>query len=414
VVAVILAALMLLTAIGGGILSMIPTASGAPTQRELDRQKEQIKQQKAALSHLKDEKAQLQGAFGKVQDSQAGIIEQKEQYDILIGNLEEEIAAANELLAGYKVMLAECQKVLDESEAEEKALQAQYAERIRAMEGMGNISYLSILLRAESLTDLLTRWDAVNVIMEHDKALEEELLAKSRQILADRETFVLGLQEQETVRQDLAARQSELAALSRDADRLMNAYTLDLARIEAEVYSTEGDIKKQQESIAAAEQEYRDEQKAYDEFIAEQKRLNNPYVGGEYMWPVPGYYHISSHFGKRLHPVYKVVKQHNGIDISPTPKGTPIVASNSGTIIIRKKYAGYGNYVVLDHGGGQATLYAHMSKFADGQKVGTFVDKGDTIGYIGSTGVSTGNHLHFEIHQNGAPVDPEKPGLLKQ
>jgi murein DD-endopeptidase MepM/ murein hydrolase activator NlpD len=138
----------------------------------------------------------------------------------------------------------------------------------------------------------------------------------------------------------------------------------------------------------------------------EAARKKNEYVGGEYLFPVPGYTIGSedgSKFGMRMHPILKVQRRHNGVD-SPAPTGTPIVAANSGTVIVVERHSSYGNYVVIDHGGGQATLYAHMSKF--NKKVNATVKRGDTIGYVGSTGLSTGPHLHFEIIINGKPQDP--------
>ncbi len=415
IVAIALAALIILSAITGGILTFLaPKAEAAITQRDLDKQKENIKNLKENLNTLKDEKKELQDQFSGIKSDQADIVEQKSLYDSQIENLEREIEATNELLTGYTLILAEYQRELDEAAKKESELREQYAARIRAMEGMGDISYLSVLLQAESLTDLLTRWDAVNEIMARDKSLADELLATRKSILADKEEMEQTRKEQEILRQDLAVRQSELAQRSLEADALMNAYTLEMARIQAEVNTADSDIKKQQDAIDAADKELREQEEEYKRILEEQRKRNNPYVGGDYQWPVPGYYTISSKFGNRMHPVYKVMKKHNGIDIAPVPKGAPIVAANSGTIIIRKKASGYGNYVVIDHGGSQATLYAHMSKFADGQKVGSTVSAGDVIGYIGSTGVSTGNHLHFEIHQNGAPVNPETPGLLKR
>ncbi|MDR1670027.1 MAG: peptidoglycan DD-metalloendopeptidase family protein [Oscillospiraceae bacterium] len=412
VVAVILAALIILSAVTGGVLTF--WADGAITQRDLDKQKEDIKNQKEALNSLKNEKKDLQSEFGRAKANQADVITLKAQYDSQIENLEGEIAASNELLTSYTVILAEYQRELDAATAKEKELRDQYAERIRAMEGMGDVSYLSILLQSESLTDLLTRWDAVNEIMTRDKNLADELLETSKQILADKEQMERDKNDQESLRQELAVSQSELAQLSREADEMMNAYTLEMARVQGEVAETDADIKKQQEAIDAAEKELKEQQAEFDRIQEELRRNKNPYVGGAYLWPVPGCYNISSPFGNRFHPVYKVMKFHNGIDIAPTPKGTPIIAANSGTIIIRKKSSSYGNYVVIDHGGNQATLYAHMSGFAKGQAVGSEVTAGDVIGYIGSTGISTGNHLHFEIHKGGKPVNPMTGGLLQQ
>jgi murein DD-endopeptidase MepM/ murein hydrolase activator NlpD len=131
------------------------------------------------------------------------------------------------------------------------------------------------------------------------------------------------------------------------------------------------------------------------------------YIGGNMKWPTPGYTNVVSPYGRRLHPILKKYKMHTGIDID-APSGASIIAANSGTIIIAGWRSGYGNTVVIDHGGGITTLYAHCSKIL--VKVGDHVAAGKVIAKVGSTGLSTGAHLHFEIRVNGDTVDPLKFG----
>jgi murein DD-endopeptidase MepM/ murein hydrolase activator NlpD len=127
------------------------------------------------------------------------------------------------------------------------------------------------------------------------------------------------------------------------------------------------------------------------------------YAGGVMKWPTPGYTRVSSPYGMRIHPIYKVKKMHTGIDID-APSGAKIVAANSGKVILAGWNGGYGNCVIIDHGGGLATLYAHQSKIL--VSVGDKVQKGDTVGKVGSTGLSTGPHLHFEVRKNGSTTNP--------
>ncbi len=415
IVAVVLAALIILSAITGGILTLIvPKAEGAVTQSDLDKTREEINRLITERQRLKVEKEELQQEFNKIDSENTNIIALKVSYDSQIENAENEIDITKKLLSKYTLALAEYQWELEEAVKKETELRRQYAKRVRAMEGMGDISYLGILLQAESLSDLLTRWDAVNKIMAQDQRLIDDLLAASKDVIEKKARIEQDKIDVEATREEQEFQQAELARLSRESDKMMNEYTLKLVQVKNNMQKTDADIQTVEDAKREAEKEEKDQEEALKEIEAEKKRANNPYVGGEYKWPVPGYYNISSPFGDRMHPVYKVRKHHNGIDIAPAPRGAEIVASNRGTIIIRKKSSSYGNYVVIDHGGGQSTLYAHLSKFADGQQVGSKVEAEELIGYVGSTGVSTGNHLHFEIHKDGAPVNPMTPGLLKK
>ena len=140
--------------------------------------------------------------------------------------------------------------------------------------------------------------------------------------------------------------------------------------------------------------------------LEEQRRQNNITIDSEtsYLWPLPGYYRLSSLFGYRIHPITGEAHSHTGIDI-PAPGNTPILACKSGQVVTSAYHYSYGNYVVIDHGNGNSTLYAHMSSRAVSE--GDMVTQGQTIGYVGTTGSSTGNHLHLEVRDNYTRVDPE-------
>ena len=140
--------------------------------------------------------------------------------------------------------------------------------------------------------------------------------------------------------------------------------------------------------------------------LEEERRQNNVTIDSEtnYLWPLPGYYRLTSLFGYRIHPITGKAHSHTGIDI-PAPGGTPIQACKSGQVVTSAYHYSYGNYVVIDHGNGNSTLYAHMSSRAVSE--GQMVSQGQTIGYVGTTGSSTGNHLHLEVRDNYTRVDPE-------
>jgi murein DD-endopeptidase MepM/ murein hydrolase activator NlpD len=390
IVAIFLAAMLILPILIAGLSGLAPEAQGSITQKDInDRKKE--------LEALRANRQKTQAQIKELKGLQADVVQRKMLYDEQIANVELDMELTAELIAQLNADIYERQQELEEAKARENELQELYIQRVRAMESMGEISYLSILLQAESLTDFLTRWDAMREIMARDQKLAEDLL-ESR--LAIEET-ITRLEEDKKVqnehKRELSQSQRELAELSAETDAMMVEYLAGMAKAEAQ-------LKDEEARIAKAQKEIEDMEAEWKKIQEELRKKNNKFVGGEYMWPVPGHTNISSGHGMRKHPVYKVNKHHTGIDI-PAPKGTNIVAANRGEIILMTRSGGYGNYVVIDHGGGQATLYAHLSGFAK-VKVGQQVRAGDVIGYIGSTGVSTGNHLHFEIRKNGTDVDP--------
>ncbi len=167
------------------------------------------------------------------------------------------------------------------------------------------------------------------------------------------------------------------------------------------------DLQKDEEKLRKAEEENEKEEKKLQaeikKMLEELAKQNSVYVGGTFTWPCPGYYNITSEFGMRFHPTLKVNKLHTGMDIG-APRGAKVVAANAGTVIRATTNASYGNYVMIDHGGGYTTLYAHMSVLSVSK--GDKVTKGQQVGKVGSTGYSTGNHLHFEVLVGGEWVNP--------
>lgn len=257
-------------------------------------------------------------------------------------------------------------------------------DRLRVMYKTGTIGYVEVLFGAEDFTDLLSRIDMLQKVLVHDQNLIE-FLKEQRDII-------------ETKKIELETVKVELLDLFTSKLKKQDELTVALNNLVA----YQGDLRNDAAALEEMEQQMLEQADQMTTFIKNMK-LAATYVGGEMMWPAPGYYSISSYFGNRLHPISKEYKMHTGIDIE-TPRKTPLVAAQTGTVIFANWFAGYGKAIIIDHGGGYATLYGHLDVI--NVNVGQVVKKGENIALSGNTGYSTGPHLHFEVRMNGDYVDP--------
>ena len=259
---------------------------------------------------------------------------------------------------------------------------------MRSEEERGTLSYWSVLFKASSFTDLLSRIDFVNEVAEHDKSVIATLQDLRAQIQSDKDNL-------ESQKSELETRQAELTEQRAEADKLYEQLSTDAS---------------QMQKMAAAEEASAD--RIEQEIKNRQETPPTPATSGDYIWPCSARY-ITSPFGKRTSPGGIGSRNHKGVDIGAS-YGSSIYATKAGTVIVSSYDAGgYGNYVQIDHGGGNYTLYGHMSKRL--VSVGQTVSQGEVIGLCGSTGASTGPHVHYEIWVNRTRIDPLPylPGYIR-
>jgi murein DD-endopeptidase MepM/ murein hydrolase activator NlpD len=321
----------------------------------------------------------------RLEKEQQELTKQQNEEANAIEELEKQIAEAKEHLRQTELALAQ-------ATADYNQMNELVKTRLQVMYKNSETTMLDTLLSSGSVVEFYERLHYMQVISENDNKLMQQLEEARLDVELKKQ-----MQEQakEILEQKLGEREERLQQIKTSRARVEG----EISRSKKEIQQLEKEIDKQLEESKRLESKIKT-------LMTKQK-----YVGGSMTWPVPSSYRITSSFGMRKHPILRKNKMHTGVDIG-ADKGASIVAANSGTVIMAHyDKNGYGNMVVIDHGGGITTLYAHASKLL--VKVGDKVKSGQTIAKVGSTGLSTGNHLHFEVRVNGEPKDPMKGYLSK-
>ena len=375
-------------------------------QKKLDALEQQAQEQQDVINDLTNQKAR----FITRKLALDGKIEINRQMIELIG---EQIKIYDEIIAEKQ---AELDKALEKETAQTELLRS----RIRAMEENSSYSYASFIFDSSSVTELLSRIGDVNDIMHYDKALEEEYMAAREDVESIKKSYEEVRHEQELLQKELDTKQAELDA------QVEAAYTMI-----ADIETLSDDAQAEYDAIAEEEAKAEETlQEAIRKRAAEEAAKNaannanssgasggsggNSGGGGSsgggsatslsnLQWPVPSCTLITSRFGYRVAPTTGASTYHGGLDIG-AGMGASIVAAGAGDVIYAGANGGYGNCVMIDHGNGVVTVYAHMSSI--GVSYGQYVTAGQYVGAVGSTGVSTGPHCHFEIRINGVQTDP--------
>ena len=362
--------------------------TSAVTQAEIDALK-------GSAGKLAEQKKDIQAQLKAVQADKSNALKKKELLEDQIDLIRQEIANINEQIAMYDQLIAEKTAELEQAEADEKAQFDLFCRRMRHMEEQGETSYWSILFTSGDFSELLDNYMMIEEIIQYDNQVIDSLVALQEKVANDRTVLEEAQAEQEEAKAQQMAAQDELKAQEDEVDKLI-----------AEISAQEDLLEEMEEELNKAAKALDAQIKAKEREYAAQV-ANVPSESG-YLWPLPGGYNtISSLAGGRIHPVTGKPGNHAGIDI-PAPSGTNIYAAKSGVVIHAAKGTGsswsYGNYVIVSHSDGTSTLYAHISRI--GCKEGQTVKQGDVVGYVGTTGRSTGNHLHFEIRSGSTRKDP--------
>ena len=376
----------------------IPVPASAATSAEIQKEIDALEARNAEIQKEIDAiQRQYNANLGQMED----IVARKEAIDQEITLLSSKIETANAQIAAYAQLIADTQDKLDSAEEELLALSKKHRERIRAMEENGQVTYWEVLFQANSFTDLLDRLNMVEEIYAADRSRIEQMRIAADLVEASRINLTHEKADLEGVREELAADQAALEAKRGESDGLL--YELEQKAEEFEILMAESEVLQEELMQEIAQMEVKLEDAKYDEYLAKLAlKGENPPSDASWVMPVSG--KLTSPFGMRVHPVLGYARMHNGIDLAAA-QGTPIYATRAGKVT-RTSYqaGGAGNYVSINHLDGFSSVYMHMTHYVVSQ--GQNVSQGQLIGYVGSTGISTGPHLHFGISYAGTYVNP--------
>lgn len=372
------------------------------TLNDLQEQAQKIVEQGNALEkEIEENKSQTQTT-----------IEKKADIDRQIHQTEAEVQNTNAQIQQYSLLIAEKQSEVEDAQAELEAMNVKYKARIRAMEENGSISYWSILFKANSFADMLSRIDSIHEVAEADQRMLENLKQQAAELEDMRAELEDALAEQQVLKDQLTEKQAQLISQRQEADVLILELVEQSDALSEEYLKNAQQEDALRQEILKAQAEYEAALSAEEAARLEQQNQNNVAGGSSatvspgttgFIAPVDGPHVITTAFGIRVHPIYGYTKMHPAIDIAKN-QGSPIYAIAAGTVTTATYGDANGYYVSIAHGNGYASIYCHMTNYT--VSVGDSVSQGQVIGYVGSTGWSTGPHLHFELHQNGTALNP--------
>lgn len=341
---------------------------------------------------LADQRKELESQLDALADDKSEALKRKDLLDQQITNLSSQIWNVEAQITTYETLITQTEAELAEAQEKEEAQYELFCSRVRDMEKRGTVSYWSVLFRATSFTDLLGRLDIINEIMDADQAVIDELKALQEEIETKKTELETSKKESEAAKADLVTKKNDLDVQRTKANQLVQ-----------EIESNESEYQSTLDAIEAEEESIQKKIVQLSQQLAAQNGSSSSAALGGYIWPVSSR-RITSPFGNRNTGIAGASTNHKGVDIGGVYYTSQVHAAKAGTVIISTYSSSYGNYVVVSHGSGNTTLYAHMSSRS--VSVGDYVNQGDVLGITGSTGISSGPHLHFEITENGTRVNP--------
>ena len=352
-------------------------------------------EKKALKSNLTDVKSLL----ASLETSKNDLENYIQQLDADLNDINEKIDQLNRLITDKQFEIATTERELEEAKKVEDTQYNLMKRRIKFMYERGNTSHIEMLLSSKSFVDFLNKAEFINRISAYDKRMLDSFI-EAKELVAEKEQMLISQKSDlEEAKAAVQNEQDAVEALMADKEQEITVFEGDISNKEAAIAEYEAMIAEQDQIIKDLEAAILEEKKR---LLAENKKAL-VYDGGKFKWPAPSYTRISDEYGYRIHPILGTQQFHNGVDMA-APNGSPILAAYDGEVIAASYSPTMGNYIMIDHGDGLITIYMHASSVSVSQ--GTMVARGEQIGCVGSTGRSTGPHLHFSVRENGSYVSP--------
>lgn len=319
--------------------------------------------------------------------------------DARLEDLNDNIDDLTEEIADLQAKIEVTQMELDEAKIIKEHQYALMKKRIQFMYERGNKSYLVLLFDSGSFSEFLNQAEFINKISKYDRNMLEIYMATIDSIEEKEEMLLKEEEELKKKQEELLAKQEEVENEIDEKQEAIEMYSADINNKEAAIAEYEAYIAEQKAVVEALEAAILAEKKR----LEEENRASIKYDGGKFAWPAPDYVRISDEYGNRTHPILGTQQFHNGLDMA-APNGSPILAAYDGEVVAADYSSTMGNYIMINHGDGIITIYMHASSLSVSK--GTMVVRGEQIGKVGSTGRSTGPHLHFSVRKDGSYTSP--------
>ncbi len=340
------------------------------------------------LQEMDKNMKKAESAIKSIQKQKQSVIKEKEVIDNAIDGKEKEISQIGQLISENEQYISIKENELANAEKDIDDQYDMFKHRIRVMYEEGSASYIEILFESKDFSDFLSRFEIVKEIVDYDNRVLEKLLNIKNTIIKAKQDLEEEKSIREMLKNTVEVKKRELNERQVSRSNALNKLTLQEKEYEKALDELEETSRRVEKEIKKLQQDSK-----------------RKYAGGKLEWPTPSSYNITSPYGNRYHPITKKYRMHTGIDIG-APSGASVLAANDGVVIFSGSNGGYGKCLIIDHGGGIATLYAHNSSLSVSN--GKEVKRGEEIAKVGSTGLSTGPHLHYEVRENGSTVDPMK------
>ena len=342
------------------------------------------------MQNITNKKQEAKNELENVQSTKSKTLQEVQTLQDSIEKAENELAELNtkitNLTASIKEKTTQIQNKKNEYEKKEEILK----QRMVVLYEAGQTSYLEVLLTSKSITDFISKYYIMTEIAEADTNTLKEIETARKEIEETKKKLEEEKKQVDEAKKEKTEKTNELIKAKNEKQAKVDSLSDEEKKIQGEIEEYDATLSR------LAELERKASQTA-------NSQSSNSHGNGKLAWPIPGYNSITSYYGYRIHPIYGVYKLHNGIDVG-APSGAEFVAADDGTVILAEDYGGYGNCVVVSHGNGMCTRYAHGTSIL--VSVGQKVTRGTPVLTVGSTGLSTGPHAHFEVSINGSTVDP--------